>query len=269
MLTVAKKDKFTSLVLGLFVLFTIFWLYLTFFQPIGSKFHDTFSITYGVMALVGGLYGLGVSRRWEGYKSKIGRATMMFSIGLLFQVFGQLSYIYYIYFRGVEVPYPSIGDIGFFGYMPCYLYGIILLGQASGIKVGLRNIKRQIQALLIPLGMLLLSYVIFLKEYKFDWSAPITVLLDFGYPLFQAFNVSVAILVFCLTKGVLGGVMRLRVWLFILAFVAQYVADFIFLYQASRGTWFVGGINDYMYFVSYTIMVLALNWMDRLVVRKG
>jgi hypothetical protein len=269
MMTVVKKDRFTRVVIGFLGVFTIFWLYLTFFQPVGSKFHDAFSISYWVMALIGGIFGLGVSRRWEGYKSVVGRAMMMFSMGLLFQVFGQLSYIYYIYFRGVAVPYPSVGDIGFFGYMPCYLYGIVLLGQASGVKMGLRLWKHQIQAVLLPSGMLLLSYAVFLRGYEFDWSVPLKVWLDFGYPLFQAFNVSMAILVFSLTKGVLGGVMRLRVWFFVLAFVAQFVADFIFLYQVSRGTWFVGGINDFMYLVSYVLMVFAFIWMDRLVGKKA
>jgi hypothetical protein len=254
----AKNKTFTWIVIGLFGIFTVYWLGMTLFLPVGSKYYDWFSVSYGLMALIGGIFGLGMARKWEGCKSLVGRVMVMFSLGLLFQVFGQLAYIYRIYFLGVEVPYPSIGDIGYFGYMPCYLYGILLLGQVSGVGVSLKKWKYQAQAILLLAGTLVLSYSIFLRGYEFNWSAPLTILLDFGYPLFQAINVSIAVIVFSLSKRVLGGVMKSRVRLFVLAFVAQYVADFTFLYQASRGTWYVGGINDLMYFVSYTIMVLAL-----------
>ena len=45
---------------------------------------------------------------------------------------------------------------------------------------------------------------------------------------------------------------------FIVALVGQYVADFTFLYQSSRGTFVGGGIDDYLYLFSYFLMSVAL-----------
>lgn len=44
----------------------------------------------------------------------------------------------------------------------------------------------------------------------------------------------------------------------LLAFILQYIADFSFLYQTSRGTWETGGVNELMYLISYFAATLAL-----------
>ncbi len=106
--------------------------------------------------------------------------------------------------------------------------------------------------------LLAYSYWVFLKGYEFDWSAPLKIFLEFGYPLGQAIYVSLAILTLFLTRGVLGGVMKNRVLFVLFALLMQYLADYTFLYQASQETWAAGGINDYMYLASYFIMALAL-----------
>src|SRR6185369_3281343 len=105
---------------------------------------------------------------------------------------------------------------------------------------------------------LIASYMIFLQGYEFDWSNPLRVFLDFGYPLGQAFYVSLAILVFILSKNFLGGLMRPKVLLILLAIAVQYIADYNFLYQAYNETWVNGGYGDYIYLISYFLMTFAL-----------
>ena len=84
------------------------------------------------------------------------------------------------------------------------------------------------------------------------------VFLDFGYPLGQAFYVSLAILTLILSRKVLGGIMKKPVILFLVALLMQYISDFSFLYEANRGTWIVGGFNDYIYLISYFLMTISL-----------
>ena len=43
-----------------------------------------------------------------------------------------------------------------------------------------------------------------------------------------------------------------------IALMFQYLSDFTFLYQANAGTWYVGGLNDFLYFISYLMMTLSL-----------
>jgi len=192
----------------------------------------------------------------------MGKSLIFFASGLGFQELGQLTYSYYIYVLNIEVPYPSFGDIFYYGSIIFYILGVLYLAKASGVQVSLKSVKGKINALLIPIVILLLSYYVFLQGYEFDWSQFLTIILDFGYPLGQAIYVSLAFLIYLLTRGVLGGLMRPKILFVLVALLAQYLADWTFLYQASRGTWSVSGINDYMYFFAYFLMALALIQFD-------
>lgn len=255
---IIKKD-FTSLVtIVFFSLYTLWFVYfhLPGVNP-GSQF-DWFTVSYGLISVWGAIWGFLIARKWGGFKSVLGKALILFSTGLALQEVGQIGYTYYIYYKGIEVPYPSWGDIAFYGSIPCYIVAVLFLAKAAGIRISLRTFKNKIQAILIPVVILLCSYFIFLQGYKFDWSQPLTIAIDFGAPLLQAVYISLALLTFILTRGMLGGVMRPKVLFILVALLAQFLADWTFLYQASRGTWTVSGINDYMFFLSYFLMALAL-----------
>ena len=113
-------------------------------------------------------------------------------------------------------------------------------------------------AVVLPLLMLIISYSTFLVGYQFDWSQPLTIFLDFGYPLGQAVYVSIAILVLLVSRQFLGGMMRKPVLLVLFALIVQYICDSNFLFQANRGTWYAGGPGDYLYAVSYFVMSVSL-----------
>ena len=253
---VAKAEKVATIA---FVLLTIWWIALVLSESITGLPNYLFGAVYGpFMSLYGGILGISASRQWGGMKSIMGRAIIMLSLGLLAGSLGQIVFSFYNIFLHIEIPYPSLADVGFFGNIPLYIYGIVLLAKASGVKMSLRSFTSQVQAILIPLFMLSFSYVFFLKNYEFDWSQPIKVFLDFGYPLGQALYVSLAILTFSLSRKVLGGIMRNKILFIIVAFVAQYLADYNFLFQNSRGTWYNGGYGDYLYLIAYFLMTLGL-----------
>lgn len=242
----------------LFLLLTIWWILLHFGILRGDFQNSLFGLGYGLLALFGAIYGLRISRNWGGMKSVFGKSVTLFSLGLLAQEFGQISYAYYVFYKHIEIPYPSIGDVGFFGSIPFYAYGALLLGQAAGVKFSLKSYVNKLQAIAIPLIILFSSYFIFLQGYKFDWSNPLTIFLDFGYPLGEAIYISFALLAFLLSRKILGGVMKYRVLFILCALLIQYLSDFAFLYQAKNGTFVAGGVVDLMYLISYFTMTLAL-----------
>lgn len=261
MLETLKKEWQAQVAIVLFLLFTLWWLYNNF--VIGNEHirYDTFfdfGGTYGLMALWGGLWGLIIAKKWGGMKSVMGKALIFFSLGLFAQEFGQLFYALYNDIYKTPGPYPSLGDLGFFGSIFLYTYGIILLAKVSGVSVKLQSYTSRIQAIIIPLIMLVVGYYLFMQGYEFDWSNPIKVFLDFGYPFGQAFYISIAILTVLLSQGVLGGVMKGKIFFILLALLVQFLSDYTFLYQSSKGLWQVGGINDYMYFVAYFLMTIGL-----------
>lgn len=253
-----KANPLYFLAVGLSLFFAGWWVLLQFTTDPESTPRVHFGDTYGLVALVGGFIGLLVSKKWGGRKSKLGRAVLFFALGLLAQAFGQGVYDYYYYAWHVNAPYPSLGDLGYFGSILLYVYALWLLAGIAGIKISLRSYKGKVLALLIPTVVLLVSYLSFLKDYRTDGAPALTVFLDFGYPLGQAFYLSLAILIFFLTRKVLGGLMRPIILLLLFSLAVQYAADYNFLYQDIRSSWLDGGYGDLIYLSAYFLMTLSI-----------
>lgn len=261
MLETLKKTWQAQVTLFLFILLTGWWLINSFVLDPSTVKYDGFgdwAEIYGLMAVWGSIWGIVISQKWGFTKSLIGRSLLMFSFGLFAQEFGQLSYAFYNDIYKVPGPYPSLGDIGYFGSIPLYTYGVILLAKASGVTIGLKSLRSRVQAIIIPIIILIISYMLFLRGYEFDWANPLKIFLDFGYPFGQAIYISFAFLTYLLSRGILGGVMKGAILFILFALCMQFISDYTFLYQSSKGTWAVGGINDFMYLVSYFLMALAL-----------
>jgi len=225
--------------------------------------NDLFTVIYPLVSIWGGIAGLLISRKWGGWKSILGKAFGAFSLGLLGQAFGQICYSYYIYVLKIEVPYPSVGDFGYFATGIFYAIGSIQLMKATGVKFSIGSYSGRALAIIIPLLWALGSYYFFLKGYMFDWSNPLVIVLDLVSPIIDGIYLSLAILTFLLSRKFLGGLMRLPILLLLLSVIAEAVSDFTFLYQESREIWYVGGVNDYMYLVTYVLMTFTLLQLGR------
>jgi hypothetical protein len=249
----------------IFLFFSGWWLYLkTLDLDFTRAQRQIWGATYQILAIYGGIIGLLISKKWGGYRSLIGKIILAFSIGLFLQSFGQTYSSYYVYFYSVEAPpYPAIGDIGFFGSVVAYIYGVILLSRISGVGVSLKKIHNKALICTVPCLFILFSYIFFLKNYEFDWSIPLKVVLDFGYPFGQALYVSIAASALFMSRNILGGMMKKPILFLIFALIFQYFSDFMFLYQASAGNWYVGNINDFLYCTSYFIMLISLIQLGR------
>lgn len=255
------RDRQAQFLLVVFAALTVWWAVLQYlgFEEVSEYRNLIWAATYQVVALLGGIWGLLITySSWGGSRSVVGKAVLAFSIGLLLQVFGQSTFSFYNIVLKVDIPYPSLADIGFFGSIPLYIYGAALLAKASGVGVSLRSHGSKIFALLIPLAMLIFSYASFLRGYEFDWLAPLRVFLDFAYPFGQAIYVAIAILAYLLSRKLLGGVMKGRVLFVLIALVIQYLADYNFLYQTINESWYNGGYGDFIYLLAYLIMALGL-----------
>lgn len=258
MIETIKKESSAKIALLLLVILTVWWVLLN-LSGLKEELHNyLFGASYGLMAVLGGVVGIRIAQHWGGLKSVMGKAILLLSFGLLAQEFGQLVFSYYNVFLHVQVPYPSLADIGFFGNIPLYTLGILLLAEASGVHFLLNKLSGKIQAVVIPAILLSFSYFFFLQEYEFDWTNPLKIFLDFGYPLGQAFYVSLAFLTYSLSKGVLGGIMKNKILFLLFALVIQYLADYNFLFQSSNGTWLNGSYGDYLYLLAYFFMTIGI-----------
>ncbi len=258
--SILQKDKWIYATAGiLFLAITVWFIYIhAFNQSVNEGLRQAWGSAYQVMALFGCIIGFMASRKWDGYKSLIGKAILFFSIGLLLQSFGQSVDSYYNYFNNTTIPYPSLGDVGFMGSVLSYIGGAWLLLKATGFQVSTRSLKKRLIAIIIPLIILITSYLFFIHGYVFNWSNPMKVILDFAYPLGQATYISIVLIAYLSSINYNLGAMKWPLFFLLIALAFQYLSDFMFLYQANAGTWIVGGANDYLYFMSYFLMALAL-----------
>ena len=259
------KNKLSVIPISILLILSAWWIYIISFPTESTEnSRQIWAALYQIMAIYGGIAGLIILKKIGGYKSFIGKTILFFSIGLLLQSFGQTVYSYYIFYQHTEIPYPSIGDIGFFGSIIAYVYAVVFLSKITGIKFSVVSIYTKLKAVLVPLVILFASYLFFLQGYEFDWSSKLRIFLDFGYPLGQALYLSLAIIVFLISLSLIGGAMKKPILFLIFALFFQYLSDFMFLYQAHQGTWYVGGLNDYLYFLSYFLMTMALIYMGNI-----
>lgn len=257
-----RKDNKLRLIFILFLILVIWWVGIRLFLSETDPQNNIFSATYGVIALLGAISGFMVAQRWGGWASLMGRSIMTFSLGLFLQEFGQLTYSYYHHFLHIDIPYPSIGDIGYFGAIPAYIYATYLLAKVSGVSLGLKNYMRKFQALAIPFVVIMIGYWLFLHDYDFYNTNWLVIFLDFGYPLGEAVYISMAILAYLLSRGILGGMMKSKILFILFALCVQFLADYTFLYQAKLGSVYPGGPNDFIYLLAYFLMaygILQLN----------
>ncbi len=254
-----ENNKILRFVTIFFLLLTVWWIAMYVRGLTEGKENELFILIYPVLPLVGGIYGFIFAKKWGGFKSTFGSSITWFAIGFFFQFLGQYLYVYYQLIVGVEVPYPSIGDVFYFGSVLFYIFGAYKLALVAGIKLTFKSIKGKL-ALLIPFIVLFLSYYILLQGYEADWSNKLIVFLDFGYPIGQAIYLSIALLALLISKDILGGLMRKPIMLLIAALVGQFIADFVFSYQVSRevSTFYAAGTNDYMFALAYFLMTFAL-----------
>lgn len=256
-----SKQKLPFIVISVLAgIYAVFWVLLKALD-MSEDAHLLFGAVYGTVALAGGVYALISSRRFGGLKSVIGRMLFYLGLGLIFVELGQLSFSYYNIVRHVDIPYPSVADIWYFGAIPLYIMAAYNLSKAVGAQVALRQMKGKVIAVVVPVVLLLSSYLFFIKSYSFEDKSALTVFLDFGYPVGQAIYVSIALAAYLFATGMLGGVMKKRLLLLFAAFIAQYAADFNFLYQTIHGTWTNGGYGDLIYLIAYTLMGLSLVMM--------
>lgn len=258
MLKLIFRSKLSYIFIIYYIFLLVWWIkiYLS-----GVKVSDEnflFGLVYSFIALIGGINGLLISRKWGGFRSLMGRSIIFLSSGLLCYWFGQTVWSYYNLVLRVEAPYPSIADIGYFSVIPLYILGMYSFAKVSGAKITLSKISGKLIVFIIPLSMLGISYYVFLQNISLDISNPIRSFLDFGTPIGHALAISIALVAYFLTRGVLGGGMKKRIIFIIFAMLSQNITDNTFLYQYAAGTYYNAGINDLMFATSFTLMAIAL-----------
>lgn len=222
-----------------------------------------YGVAYAFVALIGGINGLRISSKWGGFRSYLGLGIVFLSLGLLGESFGQFSWAYYNLVLKVEVPYPSIADIGYFSIIPFYLISMFYFFKVCGVKLALSAFKNKTLAVIVPLIMISVSYYSFIKGQTLDFSQPLKTFLDLSYTMAEPLYVSLAIITLGLSRGVLGGIMKNKLAIILIYFIFQYITDYSFLYTSGTGTYYNGSFVDLFYALSIIVGSIGVSLFDR------
>jgi hypothetical protein len=252
------KNKLQVLVTVTFLGFVAWWL--SFQHVVASQGSSVnwFENTYGLIALIGSIIGFVAMKKWGGPRTVLGKSLLFFSLGLLAQEVGQLVSSYYTQIAKTDLPYPSVGDVAYFGGVLLYVCAAFFLARVAGVKFSLKGMGYKMIAVIVPLILLFVSYSVLLHNYQFDTTRPLTVFLDAGYPLGEVGYISIAIVAYLLSRKLLGGIMKSAILLVILALCVQYISDFSFIYQSHHSSYVPGKFVDLFYLTAYFVMTTAM-----------
>lgn len=256
--TLFVKTKITYVLVALYLGQLVWWLLMQYAYHPSNFQRFLFNLMYGNIAVVSFCTAFIVARRWGSWRSLLGKMLIFLGLGLFMEWVGILIWFYYN-LTGANVPYPSFADIGYFGLVPMYITAAICLARTAGLHFALRARQAQLLVLLLPLAALATAFFIFLRKVGYSGSNPLKMFFDIGYPVGEIIPITIALLVLVLsTRMLTGGLMKTRVLWLVFAFFMQFVAEYVFLYQAGAGTYMNANIADMLYATSYLVMGLGI-----------
>ncbi len=259
--------KESKIILFYFGIIALWWtaLYL-----LGIKYsfqNYLYQFGFGLIPLVGGFLGILKSKKWGFLNSQVGTAIFFISLGLISWGVGQMLWsLYYNILLQVEVPYPSLADIGYVGALPLWIFGIISFSKATGAKFSLENVRGKLMLFGIPILAVAFSYYLLIVVAR-GGSIPLDggalkLFFDFAYPVGDIVILTLALLIYGLSFGYLGGRFRIPIITILAGFALMYLTDFTFSYVTTIESYYNGHFVDLMFPAVMTLLTFGVNNMD-------
>lgn len=252
-----------------FFVLVVYWVVLNFSGKTESTWNYLYSFLFSLTPLLGGLVGADYARFWGFTKSAIGRAILYTSLGLFSWGAGSMIWSYYNFFLNVPAPYPSISDVGFIGSIPLWMVGIINLSKATGAKFGLRHIRGRFFILAVPILVISVSYylLVIIARDGFITNTEegiLKVFFDLAYPISDVVILTTALIIFGLSLNYFGGKYKVSILAILFGFFFMYIADFIFSYTTTQGTFYNGSFGDLIFTIALSLLTFGLLGFNQL-----
>ena len=259
-----KLTPLISIISVIYFITSVFWVAFillsghaaTYEGPIFEYLLKPFLIGIMLLSLAGGFFGLLRSRESGGWQGGIGKGMIILSLGFLSWGLAMVIWNYYLFFFMWEVPYPSLADIFFALAVILWIYGILRLGKATGVKFSLKSIWAKLTVIVVPLAILCISYYllfIIARGGVLDLNRSfLQIFIEFLVSLLDVMLLTTASLVFIFTllsHATFDRRYKGALFLLLFCFASNYIADFIFFFVnvGKNPAYFNGHIVDYLY----------------------
>ena len=148
-----------------------------------------------------------------------------------------------------DAPFPSPADIGYLGFVPLALIGIVLLGP-SFRTVG--TFKRTMDVILITVGLGGVGWILVLSPVAASTEGVLEQGLSLAYPIGDLVMLAVTLSVITVTRGRGRALTLLPLGLIFFA-----LADASFAYMTATGQYTSGDLTAWAWFGGFLLMALA------------
>lgn len=252
-------NSFQKIISGYLLFLIVYWLILSQSGQTSGLYNYLYSFLFSLIPLIGGLIGMIGSRTWNGLRSYIGKGVFFISLGLFAWGSGSMVWSYYNFFEDIPAPYPSLADLGFAPSILFYGLGTIYLSKATGAKFGLRNKYAKVFTILVPFLIFALSYYFLVSLARGGilitaGDATLKTILDIIYPFGDFIALTIAILISGLSFHYLGGNYFYDIVTILLGLAIMFVADFVFSYTTTVGTFYNGNFGDLIFTIGLFLL---------------
>lgn len=223
-----------------------------------------YQFALGLIPLFGGILGFFKSLRWGGVKSSVGRALLFISLGAICWGMGQMFWsLYYNIFTHVEIPYPSLADVGYSLSFPFLAAGLINLSKATGARFSLKHPAGKLLALFIIVAGMSAAYYLLIVVARggvIDFTeGGLKLFFDLAYPLGDLAIFLSSLLIYGLSFNYLGGKYKFATLSIISGLLVLFIGDFSFSYTTTVGTYYNGHWVDMVLPTAWMMVVFGVN----------
>lgn len=258
-----KVNKHSAFLLGLMTIMFVYWIGIELSDITDLPVNLYYSVGITIVAFVGGVMGLFLSKKWGGDKSAVGKAILYLSLGTTVWSVGSIIWSFYNLALHQEVPYPSLADIGYISAIPLWSMGIFSLSKATGARFSLKANSGRILFIFLPLIATAISYYLLFivaRDSSFDWQGGVLkVFFDLAYPVGDWVILTFAFLIWGLSLKYLGGHYRWPVFIVLLGFLTMFLADFSFSYTTTVETYYNGSYPDFLFAFAMFLLGFGIN----------
>lgn len=244
-----QLNVYQKICLIFMIAISLFWAVLHISGATDTFYNYLYSFLFGLIPLFGGALAMLHAKEWGGLKSAVGNAVFFIGLGIFLWGSGEMIWSYYNFFQGVAAPYPSLADIGFAPSIFFYGIGAMYLSKATGAKFGLRSTLARVCTVVAPIIIFLFSYYVLVVVARGgvlipSGETPLKTILDIVYPLGDFIGLTIALVISGLSFKYLGGHYILDITAILLGLGVMYIADSVFSYTTTVGTYFNGNVGD-------------------------
>jgi hypothetical protein len=226
-----------------------------------------YQFALGIVPLVGGILGLTKAGQWGWSKSFVGRAVLLISAGAICWGIGQMFWsVYYNIISQVDIPYPSLADVGYSLSFPFLALGLVSLSKATGARFSLKHPLGKLLAILITLIGSIAAYyllVVVARGGVIDFTeGGLKLFFDIVYPLGDLVIFLFSALIYGLSFNYLGGTYKIPILSILAGMFVLFIGDFTFSYTTTVGTYYNGHWVDLVLPTAWMLMVFGVNSIE-------